>query len=129
MRVVPLPEPVWVSDDVEDWQPMIPITLTETQLPEDRWLKTIEAQADAECVHHIVVYSENPHQEVRTEAAGQLGYGNQTTLGDQASEMDYSLNWVSVGTGRTVLSVSTGYEHTCVILDNQTVKCWGYAAA
>ena len=58
---------------------------------------------------------------------GQLGYGNDLTIGDQASEMDYSLNWVYLGSGRTVLSVSTGYEHTCAILDNNSVKCWGYA--
>ena len=74
--IVPLPEKLWVSDEVEDWQPMINVTLTPEQLPEDRWLKTIEAQADSKAVHHIVVYSTNPHQEARTEAAGQLGYGN-----------------------------------------------------
>lgn len=74
--VVPLPEKVWVGDEVEDWQPMIPVQLTEEQLPEDRWIKSIEAQADADCVHHIVVYSTNPHQAPRTEAGGQLGYGN-----------------------------------------------------
>lgn len=74
--IVPLPEKIWVGDDVEDWQPTVMIELTEEQLPEDRWLKSIEAQADSDAVHHIVVYSTNPHQEVRSEAAGQLGYGN-----------------------------------------------------
>ena len=73
---VTLPEKIWVGDEVEDWQPMIPIKLTEEMLPEDRWIKTIEAQGDAKCVHHIVVYGQNPDQEVRTEAAGALGYGN-----------------------------------------------------
>lgn len=74
--VVPLPEKIWVGDDVKDWQPMIPVKLTEEQLPELRWLKSIEAQADSDSVHHIVVYSNNDHQERRTEAAGFLGYGN-----------------------------------------------------
>jgi len=74
--VVSLPEPVWVSDDVEDWQPNIPVKLTEVQLPEDRWIRAVEAQGDADFVHHIVVYSVNPHQKRRTEAAGSLGYGN-----------------------------------------------------
>jgi mono/diheme cytochrome c family protein len=74
--VVELPEKVWVGDEIEDWQPMIPVTLTEEMLPEDRWIKTIEAQGDAKCVHHIVVYSENPHQELRQEASGAVGYGN-----------------------------------------------------
>lgn len=73
---VRLPEKIWVSDDVEDWQPNIPIRLTEDIFPEERWIKTIEAQADATSVHHIVVYSTNPHQEMRQEAAGGLGYGN-----------------------------------------------------
>ncbi|MFP6584588.1 MAG: hypothetical protein VCD00_18795 [Candidatus Hydrogenedentota bacterium] len=74
--IVPLPEKVWVSDDVEDWQPMIPVKLTKEQMPENRWLKTVEAQGDASSVHHIVVYTNNPHQTIRTEAGGQLGYGN-----------------------------------------------------
>ncbi len=74
--IVELPEKVWVGDDIEDWQPMIPVVLTEEVLPEDRWIRTIEAQGDAKCVHHIVVYSENPHQELRREASGAVGYGN-----------------------------------------------------
>lgn len=74
--IVPLPEPIFVTDAVEDWQPMYMVKLTADQLPEDRWLRTIEAQAGSSAVHHIVVYSENPHQEVRSEAAGSLGYGN-----------------------------------------------------
>lgn len=74
--IVSLPEKIWVSDDVTDWQPMINVTLTDEQLPEDRWLKTIEAQAGSAPVHHIVVYSVNPHQEMRREAAGGLGFGN-----------------------------------------------------
>ena len=74
--IVSLPEKIWVGDEVEDWQPMVIVKLTEEQLPEDRWIKTIEAQAGSDPVHHIVVYSTNPHQEMRREAAGGLGYGN-----------------------------------------------------
>jgi mono/diheme cytochrome c family protein len=74
--IVPLPEKIWVGDEVEDWQPLVNVTLTEEQLPEDRWIRVIEAQADSAAVHHIVVYGTNPHQKPRTEAAGRLGYGN-----------------------------------------------------
>ena len=28
--------------------------------------------------------------------------------------------------GRTAKSLSLGYYHTCVILDNDSVKCWGW---
>lgn len=54
--IVTLPEPVWVGDEVEDWQPDYYVPLTEDQLPEDRWLKGLEAQGGCEVVHHIVVF-------------------------------------------------------------------------
>jgi mono/diheme cytochrome c family protein len=55
--VVQLPEPVWVGDDVEDWQPMIQIKLTEEQLPKNRWLRGMECIPGSPVVHHIVVYA------------------------------------------------------------------------
>jgi mono/diheme cytochrome c family protein len=58
--VVDLPEPVWVGDEVSDWQPNIDVKLTDEMLPEDRWIKTIEAQAGSEPVHHIVVFKLEP---------------------------------------------------------------------
>ncbi len=58
--VVALPEPVWVGDEVTDWQPNIDVELSEDMLPDDRWIKTIEAQAGSEPVHHIVVYKLEP---------------------------------------------------------------------
>lgn len=57
--VVSLPEPVWVGDEVEDWQPDFYVPLSEEQLPEDRWLKGLEAQGGCEVVHHIVVFKAN----------------------------------------------------------------------
>jgi cysteine-rich repeat protein len=59
-------------------------------------------------------------------AYGQLGLGNTTTRGDGANEMGDNLPTVSLGTGRTALSISAGERHTCALLDNNTVKCWGY---
>ena len=65
--IVPLPEPIWVGDDVEDWQPNVEIELTEEMLPEDRWIRTIEAQAGSEPLHHIVIYA----------TGGRGGFGKQ----------------------------------------------------
>lgn len=56
---------------------------------------------------------------------GQLGKENVSTLGDGAGEMGDSLTAINLGTGRTATVISSGYNHTCAILDNSTIKCWG----
>jgi alpha-tubulin suppressor-like RCC1 family protein len=56
---------------------------------------------------------------------GQLGSGNTTSRGDNAGEMGDTLPTVSLGTGRTAKAIAAGLNHTCVILDNDAVKCWG----
>ncbi|DAC19080.1 MAG TPA: hypothetical protein HA276_00610, partial [Candidatus Poseidoniaceae archaeon] len=50
---------------------------------------------------------------------GQLGNGG-TTTADQ-----HSPAFVDLGTGRTAVAVSTGHIHTCAILDDGSLKCWG----
>ena len=61
---------------------------------------------------------------------GQLGLGDTTSpkdiIGDDSDEMGDALVAVDLGTGRTALSVSAGNSYTCALLDNRTVKCWGY---
>ncbi|MFM1761419.1 MAG: hypothetical protein RL478_1029, partial [Actinomycetota bacterium] len=56
---------------------------------------------------------------------GKLGYGNQNNVGDIPNQMGGNLAAVSLGTGRTALAISAGGAHTCVVLDNATLKCWG----
>ncbi len=57
---------------------------------------------------------------------GQLGLGDTADRGDGPGEMGNSLPTVSLGTGRTALSISAGAVHSCAVLDNGTVKCWGF---
>ncbi|MEO1056876.1 MAG: hypothetical protein AAFY28_08190 [Actinomycetota bacterium] len=56
---------------------------------------------------------------------GQLGVGNTFHLGDNAGEMGDNLPTVDLGTGRTATAITAGFGHTCALLDDGTVKCWG----
>ena len=33
---------------------------------------------------------------------------------------------VNLATGRTAIAISAGLQHTCALLDNASVKCWGH---
>jgi alpha-tubulin suppressor-like RCC1 family protein len=62
--------------------------------------------------------------------SGQLGIGDIGTRGDGpnaygGSEMGNNLPAVDVGDGRTARAITAGDSHTCALLDNFSVKCWG----
>ena len=59
-------------------------------------------------------------------ANGQLGYGDTNDRGDQANEMGNNLPTVDLGTGKTAKQVVAGGSYTCAVLNDDTVKCWGY---
>jgi alpha-tubulin suppressor-like RCC1 family protein len=58
-------------------------------------------------------------------ANGQLGHGDTLDRGDGSGEMGDALPAVNLGTGRTAKMISAGYSHTCALLDDGSVKCWG----
>ena len=59
-------------------------------------------------------------------SAGQLGLGDTNYRGDDWYEMGDNLLAVNLGTGRKVKAISAGGSHTCAVLDDDSVKCWGY---
>ena len=52
--------------------------------------------------------------------------GNASNIGDAAGEMGSSLVAVNLGTNYVATQVTSGWQHTCALLnDSVTVKCWG----
>ena len=56
---------------------------------------------------------------------GKLGLGEPSSRGDGPGEMGDNLPAVDLGTGRTAKMISAGGFHTCAVLDDDSVKCWG----
>jgi len=57
------------------------------------------------------------------------GYNNGGQLGDGTNtDRNTSTQTLSLGTGRTAVTISSGSSHTCAILDDGSVICWGYNA-
>ncbi|AKF85338.1 hypothetical protein MFUL124B02_11390 [Myxococcus fulvus 124B02] len=62
-----------------------------------------------------------------TNGFGQLGLGNGETVGRgyQPGQMGDALPTVALGAGRTAKALTTGADHTCAVLDDGSLKCWG----
>ncbi|MFM8506970.1 MAG: RCC1 domain-containing protein, partial [Actinomycetota bacterium] len=56
---------------------------------------------------------------------GRLGSGATTDIGRSAAVMGDALTAVQLGSGRTAKAIATGAVHSCALLDNDSVKCWG----
>jgi len=54
---------------------------------------------------------------------GRLGYGNTNTIGDD--ETPASVRPVDLGTGHTATAITAGSAHTCAILEDGSLLCWG----
>lgn len=54
-----------------------------------------------------------------------MGYGAPKNYGNSGTLSGTGIPFVDVGTGSFVIAVSVGFDHTCAVLDNNKVKCWG----
>ncbi len=57
-------------------------------------------------------------------AGGALGYASTETIGDD--EPPATAGPVDLGSARTATAVATGDAHTCALLDDRSVRCWGF---
>ncbi len=76
--------------------------------------------------HTCVRYNQGSVKCFGDGAFGQLGHGSTTDLADVPEELGGNLRFVNLGTGRTAKMLAAGISHTCAILDNDSLKCWGH---
>ena len=55
-------------------------------------------------------------------AVGTLGQGNTADV----SDLGDSLPPIDLGTGRTARRIASSEEHVCAVLDDDSIKCWGF---
>ena len=56
---------------------------------------------------------------------GQLGQGDNVNRGAAAADMGDNLLALDFGVGQTVVDISSGSNHNCVVLKGGQLKCWG----
>lgn len=76
-------------------------------------------------LHTCVVLDDGSLKCFGSNSLGQIGSGGSVALGDSPGEMGDSLLSVRLGSPRRVVAVSTGTLHTCALLDDGVVKCFG----
>ena len=57
---------------------------------------------------------------------GELGLGDSLPRGNKPNQMGDSLPAIQFGTEKTVVALSTPATNTCALLNDGSVKCWGY---
>jgi len=57
---------------------------------------------------------------------GELGVGDTVPRGDAPNQMGDNLPAVDLGTGRVATAIGAGDYSACALLDDASVKCWGF---
>ena len=104
-----------------EWDPPV-------EAPQIRWGPWISAWGARQrpfqlgLSHNCVILDDDTLKCWGSTGYGQLGYGDTTNRNAPPATP------VDLGAGRTAKAVSCGASHTCAILDDDTLKCWGYGS-
>jgi alpha-tubulin suppressor-like RCC1 family protein len=85
--------------------------------------KVISASAGS--YHTCVILANGSVKCWGTNLLGELGLGDTMSRGGSPSDLGDMLHPVDLGTGRSAIALSAGESHTCALLDNAEVRCWG----
>jgi|GEM_PF-2535720 len=69
--------------------------------------------------HSCAILDDNSLKCWGANSSGQLGYG------DFSARLTPSASPINLGEGRTAKAISLGSYHSCALLDNNSIKCWG----
>ncbi len=75
--------------------------------------------------HSCIRYNEGSVKCFGLGSSGQLGNGSTSNLAHTTTTLGGSLPFVNLGTGRTATAITAGISHSCALLDNASIKCWG----
>ncbi|MBQ48578.1 MAG: hypothetical protein CMP10_14320, partial [Zetaproteobacteria bacterium] len=96
-------------------------TLPFMEFPAGRTATMIEAGKSHTCAvmdnDDLICWGDN--------SKGQLGLNDTDKRGDSGGEIGANFEVTSVPSGRTVTDMALGWDHTCVVWDNNSVSCWG----
>ena len=60
---------------------------------------------------------------------GRLGNDAIASIGDDPGETPASAGPVAFGAGRTARAITVGFSHSCALLDDGTLRCWGFGGS
>ena len=95
-------------------------------LGQDRTATSVDSHTSG---YHVCALLDNEDLKCWGENSyGRLGLGDTLSRGVSGNGMGDDLPAVDVGSNRKVIKLVVGALHTCGILDDQSLKCWGYGA-
>jgi hypothetical protein len=77
-------------------------------------------------IHTCVVLDDHDVKCWGSNSYGQLGYGDVQNRGGSPADMGDALPIVDLGTGRIATAIAASRYSTCAILDDGSLKCWGW---
>jgi alpha-tubulin suppressor-like RCC1 family protein len=89
-------------------------------------LVTDVASSAAGAIHNCVLFGSGKVKCWGNNQVGVLGLGDKDDRGNISANMGVNLPFLDFGSNRNVMQLSVGTFHSCVVLDNGDVKCWGY---